>query len=111
MVGFSRRGSPRQGIRDNKDRILGSIIRLRGLAGVAVWALAAALGLAVLSAHGQSWTNTALAPEDRANLLIAQMTLDEKIAMVHGVNGQYVGDTTNNARLGIPALHLQDGPA
>src|SRR5438093_67873 len=30
------------------------------------------------------WMNTGLSPEQRARLLVAQMTLDEKIAMVHG---------------------------
>jgi beta-glucosidase len=39
------------------------------------------------------------------------MTLDEKLAMVHGVAGQYIGTITNNTRLGIPEMHLQDGPA
>jgi beta-glucosidase len=39
------------------------------------------------------------------------MTLDEKIAMAHGVDGPWVGNVTNIARLGIPALRLQDGPA
>lgn len=55
--------------------------------------------------------NTTLPPATRASLLDAQMTLDEKIALVHGWPGQYVGDITNNARLGIPGLHLSDGPA
>jgi hypothetical protein len=31
--------------------------------------------------------DTSLAPAQRANLLLAQMVLDEKIAMVHGVSG------------------------
>jgi beta-glucosidase len=52
-----------------------------------------------------------LPPAQRAGLLVAQMLLDEKIAMVHGSPGPYVGNTTNINRLGIPALHLQDGPA
>jgi beta-glucosidase len=30
------------------------------------------------------WMNTGLPPQQRARLLVAQMTLDEKIAMVHG---------------------------
>ncbi len=64
-------------------------------------------------AQTQPWMDTSLPPAQRASLLVAQMTLDEKIAMVHGTGQQipYVGNVTNNARLGIPALHLQDGPA
>src|SRR5215831_14335404 len=57
------------------------------------------------------WMDPSLAPNVRADLLLDQMTLDEKIAMVHGFSGPCVGNGTNNARLGIPALHLQDGPA
>jgi beta-glucosidase len=82
----------------------------KGSAGF-VMAIATVVAFWSAQMQAQPWMNTALAPEDRANLLLAQMSLDEKIAMVHGVNGQYVGNTTNNSRLGIPALHLQDGPA
>ncbi|MDB6121080.1 MAG: Beta-glucosidase [Pedosphaera sp.] len=64
-----------------------------------------------VSAQTNPWMNTALSPDQRANLLVAQMTLDEKITMVHGVSGQYMGNVAGNSRLGIPALHLQDGPA
>jgi beta-glucosidase len=55
--------------------------------------------------------DTTLTPDGRAEILILQMTLDEKIAMVHGLDGSYVGNVPGNARLGIPALRLQDGPA
>jgi beta-glucosidase len=61
--------------------------------------------------------NTRLSPEQRAGLLVGQMTLDEKIAMVHGAgypqppNGAgYAGVVPANARLGIPALYLADSP-
>jgi hypothetical protein len=30
--------------------------------------------------------------------------------MTHGVNGPYIGNVVSNARLGIPALNLNDGP-
>jgi beta-glucosidase len=59
----------------------------------------------------QTWTNTALLPEQRADALLAAMTQSEKIAMVHGAGGPYVGNIPSNSRLGIPALNLQDGPA
>ena len=36
------------------------------------------------SAHEQSWLNTSLSPNERATLLLAQMTLEEKVDMVHG---------------------------
>ncbi len=35
-------------------------------------------------AQNLSWMNTSLSPDERADLLLAQMTLDEKIEMVHG---------------------------
>ncbi|EDQ89527.1 uncharacterized protein MONBRDRAFT_32335 [Monosiga brevicollis MX1] len=49
-------------------------------------------------------------PEQRAQALLDQMTLDEKILMLHGSSGPYVGNVPANTRLGIPALNLNDGP-
>lgn len=61
------------------------------------------------------WSNTGITSLERANLLIKQMTLDEKIAVLHGVHPipvkGYVGYVPPNARLGIPALKLADGRA
>jgi beta-glucosidase len=63
------------------------------------------------------WANSSLAPDQRASMLVAQMTLDEKIAMVHGAGyplplnaAGYAGVIPGNARLGIPALYLADSP-
>ncbi|MFG1808022.1 glycoside hydrolase family 3 C-terminal domain-containing protein [Streptomyces sp. NPDC049040] len=49
----------------------------------------------------------------KARALVAQMTLDEKIAYCHGVPaGQgYTGMIPANTRLDIPALRLGDGPS
>jgi len=56
--------------------------------------------------------NSSLPPGQRAELLLAEMTLDEKIAMVHGVEpSPYTGRIPANPRLCIPELNLQDGPA
>src|SRR5947209_4320288 len=60
------------------------------------------------------WMDISLSASKRADLLLAQMTLDEKIAMLHGAgygSGGYVGHIPANKRLGIPALNLEDGPA
>ena len=71
-------------------------------------------GLGALRGDSQPqrpWMNTALTPDQRADALIAQMTLSEKLAMLSGVSGSYVGNIPANTRLGIPALGLEDGPA
>src|SRR3954468_6290959 len=65
----------------------------------------------------RTWMSGGLVPEQRAGLLVAQMTLDEKIAMVHGIGYPlqsgpvgYAGAVPANTRLGIPALYLADSP-
>src|SRR5947199_3403088 len=62
------------------------------------------------SAHDRPWLNTSLSPNERAALLLAQMTLEEKISMVHGVSNDTYS-TAPLSRLGIPALLMTDGPA
>ncbi|MDQ1743431.1 MAG: beta-glucosidase, partial [Pseudonocardiales bacterium] len=70
------------------------------------------------TAASRPWTNTALSPVERAALLVARMTLDEKIAEVHGVgypliadpSTGYAGRIPGNDRLGIPAVILADSP-
>ena len=63
-------------------------------------------------AGSQPWMDASLPPEQRAQALLAAMTTEEKIAMVHGESPQgYVGRVPENTRLGIPALITQDGPA
>ncbi|WP_078901664.1 glycoside hydrolase family 3 C-terminal domain-containing protein [Actinacidiphila yeochonensis] len=49
----------------------------------------------------------------KARALVAQMTLDEKIAYCHGVPAGkgYTGLIPANTRLGLPALRLGDGPS
>ena len=45
----------------------------------------------------------------KARLLVQQMTLDEKIVMVHGGQSEgWVGYIPGNDRLGIPALTIND---
>jgi beta-glucosidase len=52
-------------------------------------------------------------PKQRAADLLTRMTLDEKLAMVHGgqsLPGGGAGSIPGNTRLGIPALNLSDSP-
>jgi beta-glucosidase len=57
------------------------------------------------------WVGSTAPTNTRVAQVLAQMTLDEKIAMVHGAAGSaYTGYIPGDARLCIPALKLQDGP-
>ena len=91
-------------------------VPLRVCGVVLVLAVLIAVGYAKTTAlvqteNSRPWMNTSRSPGQRADLLIARMTLDEKIALLHGAPGSaYVGYVPANARLGIPALYLEDGP-
>ena len=51
-------------------------------------------------------------PDQRAEAILRQMTLEEKIAMTHGeMNPSYPFYMPPLARLGIPALTMADGPS
>ena len=68
------------------------------------------------------WTNTSLSPDERADLVIKEMTLDEKIATLHGVgmptddplteenmpSNRGVGYEVGVPRLGIPGIDMSD---
>ncbi|MGO9242875.1 MAG: beta-glucosidase family protein [Bryobacteraceae bacterium] len=68
------------------------------------------------------WMNKALSPDERAAMVIAQMTLDEKIQLVHGVgwggnlpispaangNNGGAGYVPGIERLGIPGINMAD---
>jgi beta-glucosidase len=57
------------------------------------------------------WMNALLQSTERADALLAQMNNTQKVAMVHGASGSYVGNVPAISALGIPALNLSDGPA
>lgn len=68
------------------------------------------------------WMNTSLSPDERADLVIKAMTLDEKIALLHGVgmptddpvtpenapSNRGVGYAVGVPRLGIPGIDMSD---
>jgi beta-glucosidase len=68
------------------------------------------------------WMNTSLSPDERADLVMKEMTLDEKIAVLHGVgmptddpltaenmpSNRGVGYEVGVPRLGIPGIDMSD---
>src|SRR5205814_4676851 len=86
------------------------------------------LSLAVSSSFAQSekkthpWSNSSLNPDERASMVVKEMTIDEKISLLHGTgmvglspmsplaihsNGG-AGYVPEIPRLGIPALQMSD---
>src|SRR5258708_13381640 len=58
------------------------------------------------SAHDRPWLNTSLAPDEQAALLLAQMTLEEKVDMLR----EKLGPALPSRDLGIPLLTITSGP-
>ena len=70
----------------------------------------------------QPWDNTSLTADQRADLVLKQLTLDEKITLVHGTGMSGVGTPTGDAldnvggagyvpgvkRLGVPGIQMAD---
>jgi beta-glucosidase len=68
------------------------------------------------------WMNTTLSPDERADLVMKEMTVDEKIALLHGVgmptdepvtpenaaSNRGVGYVVGVPRLGIPGIDMSD---
>jgi len=57
------------------------------------------------SAADKPWMNTSLSPDERAELVLKQMTLDEKIALLHGNGMAHAGNWQ------MPLTHLANGGA
>ncbi len=74
---------------------------------------AAALSTLCACSAPRAATQAAVDPNDaRARAVVAQMTLDEKIAQLHGTrDGTHYRVVLGDARLGIPDLPLCNGPA
>jgi beta-glucosidase len=89
-----------------------------------VFALVLALSFSSAQSGGKThpWSNTSLSPDERASMVVKEMTLDEKILLLHGTgmpglspmsplavrsNGG-AGYTSGIQRLGIPAIQMSD---
>ncbi|MDB5475988.1 MAG: glycosyl hydrolase [Phenylobacterium sp.] len=76
--------------------------------------ISAATALVLMAAPAAGKPKTALSPDARADALIAKMTLDEQIALVHGVmpalmNPMPAGTTRSAGYIaGLPRLHIPD---
>jgi beta-glucosidase len=107
-----------------------SLPRFHALPGISLFALIAAALLSSLPLNAKPkpdtskmpWMNKALSPDQRADLVLGQMTLDEKILMVHGQGWGVLragtplparsnfgaGFMAGIDRLGIPDINLAD---
>jgi beta-glucosidase len=90
---------------------------------IAALALISAASIAAAQNNDRPWMNPSLSPEERAGLVLKQLTLDEKLALLHG-NGMAhaeqwqmpLSNLTNGGagyvegvkRLGIPPLVISD---
>ena len=96
--------------------------RFFALAAASVLLLCPALALAESSFP--SWMNISDSPRVRASALLREMSLEEKVTMLHGpASGSscecdekegplcnYTGNIAPNSRLGIPQIKMNDGP-
>src|SRR5580658_3844637 len=57
------------------------------------------------------WVDSAAPISTRVSELLAQMSLTQKVAMMTGASGSYVGNIPAISSLCIPAMNLEDGPA
>ena len=112
----------------DKRRQCCAILNLLGILGITAGLLTTALSAVFAQSPNQAskqalkgpWLDKSLSPDKRADLLIEQMTLEEKIALVHGTDVWSLhpgpagwlggaGWVPGIPRLGIPDLQMTDG--
>src|SRR3954469_23971669 len=86
----------------------------RALVAVALTGAAATAQAPVAHAADCPWMNARMPAEQRAHLLLGALTLDQKVALVHGGGtsvGKGAGSISAIPELCVPALGLADGAA
>lgn len=98
--------------RVRRKRVLAAAITAVILVATSALAVTTVVLAPVAQAATPTWMDTTMPAAQRANLLLAAMTLDDKISMMHNApNCEYAGCTPTSFSGGtLPALHLQDGP-
>ena len=48
--------------------------------------------------------------QDNPSRILAEMSLSEKLSLMHGSLGTYVGNVAGIERLGVPPVGMNDGP-
>ncbi len=81
--------------------------------GVSLWEFAVHTSDSAPPTTGCPWVGSAAPVADRVTQLMAVMTPQQKVKVLHGngATGPYIGNTDAVPELCIPALGLQDGPA
>jgi beta-glucosidase len=95
------------------QRIVRSLVAVAA-AGAVVTALAAAAPASAIAGGcaGEPWMDTHRSPDQRAALLVAQMTLAEKTQEMHTISdAEHSREVSPIPRLCIPALLMNNGPA
>jgi beta-glucosidase len=89
-------------------------MKRRSIALAAAVLLASGLALAPMTGHAadRPWMNKALPPDQRARLLVAAMTLDEKVEQIHMVDTpDHPREVAGIPRLGIETFKISNGPS
>ena len=68
------------------------------------------LGILLSNCISSEIYNSLLNSIESDSIIIDKMTLDDKLKLLHGVPGTYVGNIPGIQRLGIPSIRMQDGP-
>src|SRR5215469_4275929 len=101
-------------------RLQGPSAKLRLLVFLSLFAMFFFISSAACQSGGKShpWMNANLSPDERASMVVKEMTLDEKLSMLHGTGMPGLGPVSPLAvhsnsgagyvveipRLGIPAI-------